>query len=341
MTAQPDQASSGYRPGQPPTVTVAIVNYCTAGLTIDCLRSLQNEILEVPGSSVVVVDNASPDGSGPIIGQAIADNNWQSWARLVVMPRNGGFAYGNNAVIREALGAERPPRYVWLLNSDTVVRPGAMRPLVDFLDARPEVGIAGSCLEDPDGTQQRSAFRFHSALGEFESSARLGPITRLLQRWAVSAPMTRTTMRYDWLAGASMMIKADVFRRIGLLDETYFLYYEETDFCRQAASAGWQCWLVAESRVVHLVGASSGVTNRSEPMRRRSQYWFDSRRHYFVKNHGRPVAIGADLALAAGVCIARLRGFVERRNVALPERFLFDLVRNSAAFRSTRTASTV
>lgn len=340
MIAQPHQASSPARPAQPATVTVAIVNYCTADLTIDCLRSLQTEIEQSPGSKVVVVDNASPDGSGPVIAKAIADNGWEGWARLVMLPRNGGFAYGNNAVIREAMQAERPPRYVWLLNSDTVVRPGAMRVLVEFLDERPEVGIAGSCLEDPDGTLQRSAFRFHSVLGELESSARLGPISRLLERWAVSSPMTRVTTRYDWLAGASMMVKSDVFRGIGLLDETYFLYYEETDFCRQAAAAGWQCWLVAESRVVHLVGASTGVTSRSQPMRRRSQYWFDSRRHYFVKNHGRLVAIGADLALAAGVSLSRLRGFFERRSVALPERFLFDIVRNSAAFHSSRKAPT-
>lgn len=322
-----------------PTVVVAIVNYCTPQLTVDCLRSLQDELRDHPGSIAVVADNASPDGSGQLISRAITDNGWGAWAKVIQLPRNGGFAYGNNAIIREALGSTDVPRYVWLLNSDTIVRPGALRALVDFLDDRPEIGIGGSCLEDPDGTQQCSAFRFHSLTSEFTASVRLGPISRALERWAVAPTPNRVTAPYDWLSGASLLVRTEVLRSVGLLDEHYFLYYEETDFCRKVCAAGWQRWFVGDSRVVHLVGNSTGVTSRTASTRRRSAYWFESRRYYFIKNHGRLYAIAADMALALAVSLERLRGLVDRRAAAQPEHFLADLLRNSALFNSSKKAT--
>lgn len=312
-----------------PLVVVAIVNYCTPDLTIECLRSLRTEIEGCPGSKVVVADNASPDQSGTAIAQAIVEHGWTEWAQVIQLPENGGFAYGNNAVIRASWGWARPAGYIWLLNSDTLVRRGALRALVDVLEARPEVGIAGSCLEDPDGTQQCSAFRFHSVIGEFEASVRLGPLSLALQRWAVAPTPSHVSAPYDWVSGASMMVRAGVFERVGLLDETYFLYYEETDFCRRVAAHGWQRWFVDASRVVHLVGKSSGVTSRTASTRRRSRYWFESRRYYFIKNHGVLYAVAADLALALAVSITHFRCLVQRRPAALPEHFLSDLLRNS------------
>ena len=197
-------------------IVVAIINYCTFDLTIACLRSLETEAVGRPRLQVVVADNASPDASGPAIAAAIARNGWSAWAHLLQLPRNGGFAYGNNAVIRESLAAGSKPQYFWLLNSDTLVRPGAAKALADFLDREPRVGIAGSCLEDPDETQQHSAFRFHSIVSEFEGSARFGIVSKLLAGWAVAAKPQRNTARYDWLSGASMMIRRDVFDQIGL-----------------------------------------------------------------------------------------------------------------------------
>lgn len=311
-------------------IVVCIVNYCTADLAIDCLRSLETETVRGGQVQVVVADNASPDGSAKVIADAIVAHGWQSWARLMPLPRNGGFAFGNNAVLREFTYDPAVNRLFWLLNPDTVVRPGAAAALVNFLSDNPTVGIVGSCLEDPDGTQQHSAFRFHSIAGEFEASARLGPITRLLDKWMIAPPCERQVARYDWLSGASLMIRSEVVRDIGLMDEAYFLYFEETDYLLRAANAGWTCWFVPDSRVIHLVGASTGVTDRAKQSKRRSAYWFQSRRRYFITNHGRAYAIAADVSLALGTLICRITTALRGQPSDTPDRFLRDLFRNSA-----------
>lgn len=311
---------------------VILVNYCTRDLTIDCLRSLKDEIAALPGSYVIVADNASPDGSGQAIASAIAELGWSDWAEVLHLPRNGGFSYGNNAGIRTAFERPEKPEFVWLLNTDTVLRPGALRSLLTFLAAKPEAGIAGSRLEHPDGERQASAFRFHSLASEFETGAKLGMVTRLLRRWAVAPPLPDEPAPFDWLSGASLLIRTSVIETVGLMDDGYFLYYEETDFCRRARDKGWTCWYVPESRVVHLVGQSTGVTNSADAIKRRAPYWFESRRRYFMTHHGLVYAVLADGALAAGVAISALRNFVRGAKPGHPERFLSDLARQSALF---------
>jgi N-acetylglucosaminyl-diphospho-decaprenol L-rhamnosyltransferase len=315
-----------------PRIVVAIVNYGTPELTINCLRSLLPEIAAYPELKAVVADNRSPDGSGAKIEDAIAHNGWTHFAKVLHLPKNGGFAYGNNAIISDCLGTAEGPEFVWLLNSDTEVRPGATAALVKFLQSTPECGLAGSCLEDPDGTQQQSYFRFHSLASEFETTACFGPVSRLLRQAAVAPVPERRSGRYDWLSGASLMVRASVFRTIGLMDDDYFLYFEETDFCRRAARSGIACWFVPDSRVVHFVGASTGVTNRDRQSARRSSYWFQSRRRYFMKHHGRVYAIAADAAVAAGTMLRRGVGVVRRKPAETPNRFLRDLFHHSALF---------
>ena len=114
---------------------VVIVNYKTADLTVDCLRSLAPQLATIDGTSrVVVTDNASGDGSVEKIQAAITENGWD-WATLLPLPSNGGFAYGNNRAIEPALQGESKPDYVFLLNPDTDVLPGALKALVDFMEA--------------------------------------------------------------------------------------------------------------------------------------------------------------------------------------------------------------
>jgi len=321
--------------GATSSVEVVIVNYRTSALVVDCLASLAGEVGGSRRVSVTVVDNASDDGSADEIEGAIARDGWGDWARLVRAPRNGGFAYGNNLAIRAAIESASPPDHLLLLNPDTRVRPGAVHALADFLDSHPRAGFAGSRLEHPDGEQQHSRFRFPSILREFEGCARLGAVCRLLPRASVAIPLDDSDdpLQVDWLSGASLMVRADVIRDVGPMDEGYFLYYEETDYCRAAARFGWTCWFVPTSRVVHLVGRSTGVTNAADLAKRRPSYWYESRRDYFRKHHGVLYSLMADAAAVAGASTQRLKSALKRRRSDLPRRFALDLIASSVRSR--------
>jgi N-acetylglucosaminyl-diphospho-decaprenol L-rhamnosyltransferase len=313
---------------------VVIVNYGCCDLAIACLRSLEPEILSFAGNArVVVTDNQSPDDSVARLTAAIAANHWADWAALQPLPRNGGFAYGNNAAIGPALASAQKPQYVLLLNPDTLVQPGAIATLLAFLDNHPDAGIAGSRLEDPDGTPQNSAFRFHSVSSEFEHGIRLGIVSRLLSSKTVAMPAAEAPHRCDAVAGASMLIRTAVFERIGLMDEKYFMYFEEIDFCLTAARAGFSCWYVPASRVVHLVGAVSQLSDARKHRSRRPAYWFDARRRFFVKNYGRLYAAAADVAFLVGFALWRLRRLLQRKADPDPPRLLHDSLMNSVFFR--------
>jgi GT2 family glycosyltransferase len=310
------------------STAVVIVNYRTPRLVVDCLRSLAPEITAELSLRVLITDNLSGDDSIPIIDEAIRANGW-TWAELRPLPRNGGFAYGNNAVIRELLSTAKPPRYVWLLNPDTIARPRAATVLIDFLEAHPGVGIAGGRLEDPDGKPQTAAFRFPSLLGEFEDTVRIGLVSRALARFRVPPPPREVSHRADWVSGASMMVRREVFETVGLMDEGYFLYFEETDFCLRSRRAGWPIWHVPASRVIHLEGQSTGVTGANLAQKRRPKYWFDSRARYYRKNHGATYALLADLTYIAGFGTWRLHRRLRRKPDPDPPGLLADFVRHA------------
>lgn len=323
----------------PSPLLVVILNYRTPSMTIDCLRSLVGEVQSLPGTRVVVSDNASGDGSVEAIQAAIETEGWGDWASVMPLNRNGGYAFGNNAAIRPALQSANPPHKILLLNPDTVVRPGALKVLVDFMNEHPEVGIAGSRLEEPDGTPQRSAFRFHTLWSELDGGLRLGIVSKLLANWVVAPPVPEKPCQTDWVAGASMIIRRDVFETVGLMDEAYFMYYEEVDFCLRANQSGWGCWYVPQSRVIHLVGQSSGVTDTKRPPKRRPQYWFDSRRRYFLKNYGWLYAAMTDVVWASSFALWRLRRRIQGKSDTDPPKLLFDSLRNSVFLRSSRSES--
>ena len=308
-------------------VLIVIVNYRTAGLAIDCLKSIATERASYPSIRAAVVDNDSKDGSVERLSAAIAANRWESWAGVAPSGRNGGFAAGNNFAVRQELAraAADRARYVLLLNPDTVLRPGAVAALAAFMDDHPEAGVAGSRIEDAQGHTQGSARHFPSALGELVAMARVGPLTRLLRRYTVEMAEGDRPMKCDWVSGAAMMIRTELLSTVGLLDEGYFLYFEETDFCRRAASAGWEAWFVPASRVAHFEGASTGIRDRN---RRRPRYWYESRRRFFLKAHGPKGLLLADClwALGRGIWTAqKLSGFVACRD-GDPRGFAADLL---------------
>jgi GT2 family glycosyltransferase len=307
---------------------IVIVNYRTPELTVDCLRSLAHELRAEPGCRAIIVDNASGDGSVERIAAAICSEQW-GWAELLPLDCNGGFAAGNNAAIRPLLQGPDAPAYFLLLNPDTVVRPGALSALLDFMEAHPRAGIAGSRLELPDGTRQASAFRFHNLLSQFDYGFRLGWLSRRLEEFLAPMPIRDEPHRADWVSGASLIVRREVFERVGLLDEGYFLYFEETDFCLRARRAGWECWYVPASRVVHLEGQSTGVIARLRERKRMPRYWFESRRRFFRKNYGWVYGLLASAVLASGFAAWRVRRRLQRKPDTDPPCFLWDLVRYS------------
>jgi N-acetylglucosaminyl-diphospho-decaprenol L-rhamnosyltransferase len=308
-------------------IAIVIVNYATADLAVHCLRSLAADPSRGAGWRVILVDNASPDDSANVLAQSIFEKDWGDWVQLLRPAANAGFAGGNNLAFARILQTPNRPDYVLMLNPDTIVRPHAIDHLIQFLEQHPKAGIAGSRLEDPDGTPQFSAFRFPTLRGELDDGLRLGLVTRLVRPRVIAPPVQSEAHRTDWVAGASMLIRTKVLEEIGGLDAAYFLYYEETDFCLQAMRAGWECWYVPESRVVHLVGKSSGVTNIINASRRLPRYWYDSRRRYFQKNHGRLYALLAEGIWQTGHALWRIRNVVQRRKSNTPAARLRDGIR--------------
>ncbi|MEX2081494.1 MAG: glycosyltransferase family 2 protein [Dehalococcoidia bacterium] len=309
------------------TLVVIIVNYKTPGMVIDCLASLEPQVAALPNCRVVIADNASPDNSVPMIGDAIAQRRWSSWALLRPLPRNGGFAAGNNAALQEFLGAPAPPDAFLLLNPDTLVRDGALPAFLDFMRSKPRAGIAGARLEDAQAVPDAAAHAFPTPWREFQRALRLGRIDRLFG--PLSSPRNTVSdppHRCDWVSGAALCVRREVLEQVGLLDEGYFLYFDEVDLCRRAANAGWECWTLPNACIVHLEGAATGIRDVTS---RRARYWFESRRRYFLKHHGRAGLLLADACWALGRFPRWLHGVVTGRN-HLPVKFSRDLLLGDA-----------
>ncbi|WP_159978970.1 MULTISPECIES: glycosyltransferase family 2 protein [unclassified Novosphingobium] len=319
---------------QRPTLMVVIVNYRTGKLVVDCLASLDNEVAASPGTRVVVVDNDSRDGSADTIEAAIEARGWSDWSSLVRSPVNGGFAAGNNLAIRAALADAAAPDLFWLLNPDTRVHPGALSTFLDFFEANPTVGIAGNLLLYGNEMPWPFAFRFPSILSELERGAAFGPLTKLLQNHCVARVMGTAPEQVDSVSGASMVVRRATLYATGLMDEGYFLYYEETDFCRRARQQGWSCWYLPSAVVLHIAGQSTGLKDNQAS--RIPRYWFDSRRRYFIVNHGKGYAIIADIAWLAGHVWWRvLRRLRTRKETVVPF-LLRDFIARSALFNDAQ-----
>lgn len=287
-----------------------VVNYKTPEMTLKAVGTLLGELALYPDARVAIVDNDSRDRSLEKLNKGVEDAGWSSQVDVLASPWNGGFAWGNNFAIGPALEGPDPPDYVFLLNSDAFPDKDSIRHLVEHLDTHPEIGIAGSYIHGIDDDAHRTAFRFPSVISEFETTLGLGIVSRLLDRWIVSPELPSTTTRVDWLAGASLIVRRQVLEDIGLIDDGFFLYFEETDFCLRAARAGWPAAYVVESSVTHIGSVSTGIQDLSKPT---PTFWYASRHRYFLKNHGRFALWAANFLYILGGLIRRLRSFVTRR----------------------------
>ncbi len=315
-----------------PTLLTVLLNFRTAEMTLQALEVAVREMEGIDGA-ITVLDNASGDGSFEKIRDAVQTRSGElGWQRVQVIAsdHNGGYGAGNNIAIRHGLPDGSAPDFVYLLNSDAFPEPGAVRTLFDYMVAHPRVGFTGSRIHGEDGVYHQTAFRFPTIQSEFEGAACTGPISRLLRRYIVAMPEPVQTRTVDWLAGASMMIRRETLDEVGLFDERFFLYFEETDLCLRASRLGWSTVYVPQSRVMHIGSVSTGM----KKWKRVPGYYLDSRMLYFSKNHGVPYAVAATLANVAGSLILRARRLIDRRPIDGPEHFLRDLV--SHALRCVR-----
>ena len=319
--AAPQTGAEDYR------LAVVILNYKTPKLVEDCLATLRDQL--EPGRDVaIVVDNKSGDGSDDVIEAAIAEHGWNGWARLVRSEVNGGFSAGNNVGIR-SVRAE----FYLLLNSDTLVRPGAIAELLRAAEANESAGLIGPRLEWPDSEPQNSCFRDMNLFSELIAGAQSGPITKLFARRDVTMGVFDGPMRADWVSFACVLIRRAVVDRIGLMDEGFFMYFEDAEYCRRARRAGFGVLYWPGAHVVHLRGGSSPVKSAAAARKRLPAYFYASRSRYFSGAGGRVYLVLVNTAWTLGWFVALVRRIVQGRRIGTPERALRD---NWTAFWSSR-----
>lgn len=282
------------------TVGIIILNYKTPDLVIDCLHSLKEQI--EPGIEVVVVDNASNDGSAKRIEEEITSNEWESWARVLCSPVNGGFAAGNNLGIR-AIDADA---YI-LLNSDTIVLPKTIRELLHAMELWPNAGLIGPGCVNQDGNKELSTFHFIRPITDFIRSASTGPISRLLRRYNVQFSTTDSAAEPDWIGFACVLIRREAIEQVGLLDDGFFMYFEDVDYCHRVRNAGWTILYWPKGTIVHLLGGSSQFASEDALQNRAPRYFYEARSRYFAKHYGRIGLVSANLAWLLGRCISLTR----------------------------------
>jgi hypothetical protein len=220
-------------------VSIIILNYKSAGLVWQCIKTIR---LFPPECSheIIVVDNASGDGVEQAVTSRFPD------VRILHASKNGGYAVGNNMGIRASHG-----KYVLIMNPDITIRPGTVDAMVRHMEASPDVGILGPKLVHPDGTLDVSCYRFPTYGIPVYRRTPLGSVLPAGRRAVASYLMEEydhaTTSDVDWLLGAVLMIRRSALDQVGLLDERFFLYFEDTDWCRRF----WQ----AKHRVVYFTGA--------------------------------------------------------------------------------------
>jgi len=295
-----------------PLLRIVILNYRTADLTIDCLSSLANQVPELPGASVVVVDNASGNGSAEQIAEAIDHQGWSGWVELLALDTNGGFSAGNNTgMTRGTASSGAPaPEFLLLLNSDTIVRPGALESLLSAARERADAGLIGPRLEWPNGQPQISRFRFPSPASELIDAAATGPVTRILKRFDVPLPVTDQPAEADWISFACVLIRQSVIDQVGLMDDGYFMYFDDVDYCWRVRRAGWSVLHWPGARVVHLRGGSAPVKTQLAHRKRVSRYYYASRARYFAKAWGPAGPLLANLGWMAGRSLSLTRELI-------------------------------
>ncbi len=229
-------------------ISIIIVNWNTRDILGDCLGSVYSDAPR-PDCETIVVDNASGDGSAEMVEREFPQ------VRLIRNGENRGFAAANNQGIAVARG-----RYILLLNSDTLLIEDVLRKAVEFGDSHPKAAVAGCRVLNPDGTLQRTCFMFPSVLNMLLAATylyKLMPRSRFFGRERMTWWDRNDERQVDVVTGCFMLVRREAIEQVGAMDERFFMYAEETDWCYRFKQAGWQVWFTPCGRIVHLGGQSS------------------------------------------------------------------------------------
>jgi N-acetylglucosaminyl-diphospho-decaprenol L-rhamnosyltransferase len=267
------------------TVSAILVSYNDRVHLGPCLDSLLPEMSD-PGAEVIVVDNASTDGSREMLAAGYPG------VRVLANAENVGFAKANNRAVRESRGG-----YLLFLNTDTVVRPYAIRRLVETLESEPGAGACGPALVHPSGRFQVSFGRDVSFFGQLVQKTILNPWSR----WSV--PRQSRTRDAAWLSAACLLARREAVDQAGGFDEEFFIYFEDLDLCRRIRGAGWRLIFDPRVQIQHLGGATT------DPRPRRSRLEYRRSQLHFYDKHA-PAASRALLraSLRASLAWKSVRG---------------------------------
>src|SRR3989344_1529292 len=223
-------------------LSIIILNYKSRGLLKECLRGIMWARPQL-SLGIIVVDNASGDGTPEMVRREFPD------VRLIESDRNRGYAGGNNLGIRAATG-----RYAMIMNPDIIVNEGSLEGLVAHLDAHPEIGLIAPKLTNPDRSLQYSCYRFPTLGIPFYRRTPIGrlPFARRAEAHYLMTDADRSApLEVDWLLGGAVVARREALERVGLLDERFFLYFDDVDWSRRVWEAGWKVVYLPSVSMVH------------------------------------------------------------------------------------------
>jgi GT2 family glycosyltransferase len=271
-------------------ISIVIVSWNVRELLRQCLKSVASQQSPVASheaglstgdcllaTELIVVDNASSDHTVEMLRTEFPS------VRVIANTENAGFTRANNQALAVAQG-----HYLFLLNPDTELRAGALHTLYDYAEQHPRVGIIGPQLFYGDGSHQSSRRRFPTLATAFLESTKLQqwfPRNRALTRYYILDTRDDATQEVDWINGAAMFVRRAVYDQIGGLDEAFFMYSEELDWCYRAKHAGWQIVYLPTAQVTHYEGKSS-----EQVVAQRDIYFHSSKVRFFRKTRGAFVA---------------------------------------------------
>lgn len=257
------------------TLSIVIVNFNTKDLTLECIRSIQKEVNNL-SFEVLLIDNGSTDGSAGFFKEIINESYWKDRFTLILNDTNTGYSKANNLGIKKARG-----KYILLLNSDTLVNKNSLEKLIKFANKTPDAGVVGSKLINTDGTLQMSCFNFPTignAIKEYYFGKK-----GLFDKYA---PKGQLPVTVDSVVGASFLITPKAIKNVGLLDERYFAYFEDIDYCREVWKKGLKVYYLPDSVITHYHGATfkklADKNNRWRKLIPSSKIYHGLFKHYLI-----------------------------------------------------------